>query len=115
MVRLFVLFAVHNGWDVRWYMDPKTGPEWPVVSVELPTGQVTWHIAREDFESMRFGRVVPQLSRDWDGHDTARKIGRLMRLASELEASALEAAAELIGQQLTDLGERNDDGQETPG
>lgn len=38
-------------------------PEWPTVYIELPTGQVSWH--------------MPQHPEMWDGHDTAEKYRRL--------------------------------------
>jgi hypothetical protein len=38
-------------------------PEWPVVYIELPTGQVSWH--------------MPQHPIEWDGHDTATKYERI--------------------------------------
>lgn len=38
-------------------------PEWPVVYIELPTGQVSWH--------------MPQHVVAWDGHDTSTKYQRI--------------------------------------
>lgn len=38
-------------------------PNWPVVYVELPTGQVSWHL--------------PQHGRPWDGHSTEDKHQRI--------------------------------------
>lgn len=38
-------------------------PEWPVVYIELPTGQVSWHI--------------PQHNQQWDGHSTEDKYRRI--------------------------------------
>ena len=37
-------------------------PEWPVAYIELPTGQVSWHL--------------PQHETAWDGHDTKEKYCR---------------------------------------
>lgn len=37
-------------------------PMWPVVYIELPTGQVSWHLPGHD--------------RKWDGHDTVEKYRR---------------------------------------
>lgn len=37
-------------------------PEWPVIYIELPTGQVSWHL--------------PQHPVAWDGHDTEEKYRR---------------------------------------
>jgi len=45
-------------------MDPLV-PEWPVVYIELPTGQVSWH--------------MPQHNTTWDGHDTATKYARIRK------------------------------------
>lgn len=36
---------------------------WPIVFIELPTGQVTWHIE--------------QHGNGWDGHDTEQKYARV--------------------------------------
>jgi hypothetical protein len=41
----------------------KDEPEWPVVYIELPTGQVSWH--------------MPQHVVDWDGHDGEEKYKRV--------------------------------------
>jgi hypothetical protein len=38
-------------------------PEWPVAYIELPTGQVSWH--------------MPQHEIEWDGHDTVEKYKRI--------------------------------------
>ena len=38
-------------------------PEWPVVYIDLPTGQVSWH--------------MPQHTSQWDGHDTEEKYRRI--------------------------------------
>jgi hypothetical protein len=40
-------------------------PEWPVAYIELPTGQVSWHL--------------PQHPLVWDGHTTAEKYERVRR------------------------------------
>jgi len=44
-------------------------PEWPVVFIELPTGQVSWHIA--------------QHGREWDGHTTEEKYSRIRKLLQQ--------------------------------
>lgn len=38
-------------------------PEWPVIYIELPTGQASWH--------------VPQHTRSWDGHSVEEKFNRI--------------------------------------
>lgn len=53
-------------------LDPEE-PEWPVVYIELPTGQVSWH--------------VPQHGRPWDRHSKRTGHDRLQRyVAQEREA-----------------------------
>lgn len=50
-------------------IDP-TEPEWPVAYIELPTGQVSWHL--------------PQHPIAWDGHGTAEKYRRCRAYAEGL-------------------------------
>lgn len=63
--------ASSKGYAVGIRIDPDD-PEWPVVYIELPTGQVSWH--------------MPQHPVPWDGHDTAEKYRRC------------RAFAEMVGQ-----------------
>ena len=49
-------------------------PEWPVLLIDLPEGQVSWHLPVGDMpESM------PDYPGEWDGHDTPEKYARLLR------------------------------------
>lgn len=50
------------GFGVGVRLDPKE-PDWPVLFIELPTGQVTWHIEAHSWA--------------WDGHDTETKNARV--------------------------------------
>lgn len=54
--------ATDEGLPAGVRLDPNE-PEWPVVFIELPTGQVSWH--------------VPQHTTPWDGHSTEEKYRRL--------------------------------------
>lgn len=57
--------------------DP-TEPDWPVVYVDTPAGQLSWHIAPAD---VRFFAHVPRNeSVVWDGHTTPEKYERLQQL-----------------------------------
>jgi hypothetical protein len=49
------------GYPAGFRIDP-TEPEWPVAYIELPTGQVSWHL--------------PQHPVPWDQHDTYEKYRR---------------------------------------
>lgn len=55
-------------------------PNWPVLFVKLPTGQVSWHINPEDrdlFSHVRRTMANMPDAPAWDGHDTAEKYRRL--------------------------------------
>lgn len=57
-----------------WQEDPEN-PGWILVYADLPTGQVSWHIAPADrdlFENLRFAPDIV-----WDGHSTEAKYGRV--------------------------------------
>ncbi|MEA4926828.1 MAG: hypothetical protein VB084_16165 [Syntrophomonadaceae bacterium] len=57
-----VCVALENGLQAGVRMD-ESEPEWPVLYIELPTGQVSWH--------------MPQHIKAWDGHDTEEKYRRI--------------------------------------
>lgn len=62
------------------YNDPDE-PDWPVVYVETPEGQLSWHIHEDDLDlfngvDIRRGADAPA----WDGHSTDEKYQRLSRL-----------------------------------
>ena len=63
--------------------------------IDLPTGQVSWHIAQADLPL--FGHLPRGAGRVWDGHDTPTKYARLADLACSplLPAPPAEAAAGL--------------------
>jgi hypothetical protein len=71
--------ARHIGYPTGIRCDPAE-PDWPVIYIELPTGQVSWH--------------VPAHSREWDGHTTAQKIARIklfVECAAPMKMRAFEA------------------------
>ena len=47
-------------------------PEWPILYVDLPTGQVSWHIPAAELVG-----EWPAYSSAWDGHDLATKRERI--------------------------------------
>lgn len=57
-----------TSWDKDWM--------W-IVYIDLPTGQVSWHI--QDREGLLFNHL-PVLPNKWDGHDTKEKYRRLQNL-----------------------------------
>lgn len=52
----------------------QAAPGWPVIYLELPTGQVSWHLHPDDL--VLFGHV-PAGTVAWDGHTTDDKYRRL--------------------------------------
>lgn len=57
-----VTFALDCGYVAGVRIDPKE-PDYPVVYIELPTGQVSWH--------------MPQYANAFDGHSTPEKFRRI--------------------------------------
>lgn len=55
-------------------------PDWAVVTIELPTGQVSWHVSPDDYDL--FKHVERSLDAVWDGHTTEEKYARLDRLTA---------------------------------
>jgi hypothetical protein len=51
-------------------------PDWPVLLVDTPKGQVSWHLTRKEADAAGFGRYDGA----WDGHSTGEKYDRLRRL-----------------------------------
>lgn len=54
-------------------------PDWPVLTIDAPTGQLSWHISPTDRDLFEH---VPLVDRhdpraQWDGHDTPTKYERL--------------------------------------
>jgi hypothetical protein len=76
------------------YSDLHT-PDWPVVTITTPAGQMTWHISPGDkhlFDHVE--QVDPADPRaHWDGHDTTVKYERLAALArgAQLDPEQLRA------------------------
>jgi hypothetical protein len=54
--------AVSGGLEVGFRIDPAE-PDWPVAYIELPTGQVSWH--------------MPAHKREFDGHSSPEKYQRI--------------------------------------
>lgn len=63
-----VAYAHGLGLQAGFRFDPAEA-EWPVAFIELPTGQVSWHL--------------PQHPVAWDGHTTEEKYQRIRRFIDE--------------------------------
>lgn len=56
----------------------KDAPDWPVLYIELPTGQVSWHFSPNDVDLLE---GIPRNDHDWwDGHTTEEKYAHLAAL-----------------------------------
>ena len=63
-----LVLAMHEGYTIGIRTDSGE-PDWPAVFVELPTGQVSWHLTQHE--------------KEWDGHSTADKYGRIERFCEQ--------------------------------
>lgn len=50
-------------------------PDWPVVTIESPYGQMTWHVSPDDVDLFDF--LPEDETALWDGHTTEEKYERL--------------------------------------
>ncbi|MCK2214273.1 hypothetical protein MF672_010790 [Actinomadura sp. ATCC 31491] len=60
-------------------------PGWPLIFIDTPRGQLSWHLAVEDLDLFAH---VPELAGDqaptWDGHTTPQKYQRLASLTADM-------------------------------
>lgn len=74
VVLAFAHMAESMGWEVGRGID-ETEPDWPVLFIDTPAGQVSWHFKAEDMPD-----TMPLYDGGWDGHTDAEKYERLARL-----------------------------------
>ena len=72
------------------FSDPNE-PDWAVVTIESPKGQLSWHIHRNDLDVVKW---IPWVSRDdnrarWDGHTTEQKYDRIAEIVWKLSTKEL--------------------------
>lgn len=70
-----------------WNFSDPENPEWPVVYVQLPTGQASWHIDPVDW--WMFGGVKKDPAVQWDGHSTRAKYRRITALTLQIVKGTL--------------------------
>lgn len=69
--------ALQLGYRVGLKQDPEE-PDWPVLMIDLPTGQVGYHLPKEE--------VVgnwPEYDKEWDGHSLAEKRERIKKFLTD--------------------------------
>jgi len=81
---LATIYPSHIG-----YTDPDE-PDWPVVIIEAPGGQMSWHVSPDDVHMFDHVEPTNRMCRGWDGHSTQEKYDRLERtLLHEKSAGTL--------------------------
>ncbi len=66
-----------QGYSVGVKLDPEQ-PDWPVIMIDLPTGQVGWHIPVKELTG-----DWAEFSDEWDGHSIQEKHKRLKALINQ--------------------------------
>lgn len=91
----------HSDEDISWDNDWRN-----IVFIELPTGQVSWHI--HDSEVSHFQHLRKKAGSSWDGHTTEEKYKRLAALISSPEKKVpyLEMMIEMQRERIHDLAMR---------
>lgn len=85
---VLIRLALQHGFNAGRRTDPEGEPGWQtVLLVELPTGQVSWHVPDDFFGPLCSIAELPEFSGEWDGHTTAEKQARM--IAFILEARPL--------------------------
>ncbi len=75
-VLLAARLALANGLAAGMGIDEKEEPGWQhVIYIDLPTGQVSWHIP--DSFLAEIGGMLPAYLKPWDGHTTEEKYWRM--------------------------------------
>jgi len=84
LVTLLANMALARGWKAgrRWDRSQEVGWE-NVVVIDLPTGQVSWHIGVHDGPVCQF-ETLPAYDGEWDGHTTDEKWERVRAYRSKL-------------------------------
>jgi hypothetical protein len=78
VAQLAAYFAADGDWPVWWGVDPAE-PEWPVLYIEGPTGQLSWHLPKAEAIGTYpdFGGHFAPPGPEWDGHSTETKDDRI--------------------------------------
>lgn len=69
--------AIRLGYCVGLKTDPNE-PDWPVLMIDLPTGQVGWHLPKNEIVG-----EWPLYEKAWDGHTLEEKRQRLKSFLEE--------------------------------
>jgi hypothetical protein len=89
VAHLAALYPAHIG-----HTDPNA-PDWPVLIIETPAGQMSWHFAERDLDLVGHVQPTEAEHRGWDGHSTEEKYERL-RALTVAPRTAEDAAARVL-------------------
>lgn len=84
-VSLLCKFALALGFPCGYKHDYRDR-EWPVIFIDLPTGQVSWHVNVKEFTKLF--NFLPEYEGSWDNHTTDQKHNRM----EVLEVSGIQHA-----------------------
>lgn len=74
------LSKIYPSW-IGWHLGEWEDDWRNIVYVELPTGQVSWHIHSKELSN--FTHLKQDFTKKWDGHTTEEKYKRLNKLNSQ--------------------------------
>ena len=84
------MLAARLAWMVGYFVGWKPNeddPDWPILFIDLPAGQVSWHIPRSEVGAICFDifhdGLVPLYNRPWDGHTVEEKRRRISAYLKE--------------------------------
>lgn len=78
MERAYLIRFLVSKYNSRFGID-ENEPDWPVIYIDTPTGQLSWHISKNDMHLFEGVPVDPNVK--WDGHSTEEKYRRLQELS----------------------------------
>jgi hypothetical protein len=80
--------ALAQGFTAGLTIDPDE-PEWPVLMIDLPTGQISWHLPKNEIIG-----EWPEYHGGWDGHNLEEKRGRIAEFLSRSAQQGVAPDAE---------------------
>ncbi|GAA0975986.1 hypothetical protein Q7689_00665 [Nocardiopsis tropica] len=79
LAALYPAVIVRNG-------DPADDPDWPLIYIDTPQGQMSWHLTQADLDLFPHVPTVAE-GPEWDGHTNGEKYRRLAALTADEAAS----------------------------
>lgn len=76
LAQLAAVLASRLGYEISIGLDEHE-PAYPVLYIQLPTGQISWHIKVADLTLLDIDHVSWPAVNPWDGHDDREKKDRI--------------------------------------